>query len=103
MCSSPVTFGGGMTIEKTGAFGLAFASGVKYWRLSQIGYHRRSTSFGSYAFGISISINVEKILGVAERGGFGEKPASDHLGDFGRDPPGDLATQPFRQLGRQLG
>src|SRR5215475_12302544 len=63
-----------------------------------MGYHRPSTSFGSYAFGISISIDVEKILRVAEWGRRREKLASDQFGDFGRDPPGDLATQSFKQL-----
>src|SRR5438045_6961265 len=69
MCSRPVTFGGGMTIEN---FGLSRSrSGVKYSPSSQKRYQRCSKSFGSYRFAISsfifgaaIIVAAAMILGI---------------------------------------
>src|SRR5262245_6105713 len=70
MCNDPVTLGGGMTIEKIDAWESGFDSGAKNRWLSQNGYHRSSTSFGSYAFGISIvqpPVNLRNCLSMARR------------------------------------
>src|SRR5690606_36879584 len=52
MCKDPVTLGGGMTTENT----LPSWSGSTWKRpcSSQYRYHRRSTSWGLYTFGISV-------------------------------------------------
>src|ERR1700731_222850 len=54
MCSDPVTFGGGMTIENTGPG--AFASALNSSSFTQKSAHRGSICCGSYAFAISRAI-----------------------------------------------
>src|SRR6266436_1009032 len=54
MCSDPVTFGGGMTIENTGPG--AFASALNSASFTQKSAHRGSICCGSYAFAISRAI-----------------------------------------------
>src|SRR5713226_1904686 len=54
MCSDPVTFGGGITIENTGPGSFAFA--LNSSSLTQKSAHRGSICCGSYAFAISRAI-----------------------------------------------
>src|SRR5216683_2786276 len=55
MCSDPVTFGGGITIENTGPGSLA--SALNSASFTQKSAHRGSICCGSYAFAISRAIN----------------------------------------------
>ena len=54
MCSEPVTFGGGMTIENTGPG--AFASALYNSSFTQYSAQRGSICCGSYVFAISRAI-----------------------------------------------
>src|SRR5260370_40637441 len=54
MCSEPVTFGGGITIENTGPG--AFGSALNSASFTQKSAHRGSICCGSYAFAISRAI-----------------------------------------------
>src|SRR6185369_3289955 len=53
--STPVTFGGGMTMEYAGLRDLG--SATKHFSFSQNSYHLASTFCGSYALGISDMVN----------------------------------------------
>src|SRR6266853_6082562 len=61
MCSEPVTFGGGITIENTGSG--AFASALNSASFTQKSAHRGSIFCGSYAFAISRAIRCTSPCG----------------------------------------
>ena len=67
MCSEPVTFGGGITMQNAGRSGLtAAASACISPRLSQDSYSRSSTSPGMYCGGSSVRCCVRSALTTTE-------------------------------------
>src|ERR1051326_1010866 len=83
MCNEPVTFGGGITIEKAGCFDAASAR--KKPRPSHNRYHRLSTSFASYVLEISTFIDSLQLF------------AYDLLRDIGHNIPGNAFDDGRRQ------
>src|SRR5215510_13506441 len=105
ICKAPVTFGGGITMEKTGPG--AFESARKRLSRTQNSAQRPSICCGSYALAISRAMPAHSPVGYADSGVFcvifdytGSKVRSSNglRDDFSSEPAGNRRELLLAQL-----